>query len=74
VNIDRIGLDFQIIEDPYDEHERELLRIIEGIHREAKERAEPYIKALAWSRSHKLPRYVLMPKHPEIAPQPPPVV
>lgn len=52
---------FHVIEEPYDEYERSLVEIIEGISRDARERAEPYMKALRHSRSLKPRRYIVTP-------------
>jgi hypothetical protein len=58
------GIDFQIIEQPYNDLEIELVRQIEAIHREARDRAEPLIKALAWSRRLKPPTYYMIKANP----------
>lgn len=54
--------DIQAIEEPYDEHEKELLGTIEQIKRQYQLAIEPYVKLLAESRSYKMPKYIVIPK------------
>lgn len=54
-------MSLHVIEDPYDDNERKMVEIIEGIFRKAREDAEPYIKALSFSRACKMPRYIFTP-------------
>lgn len=54
--------DIQAIEEPYDDHEKELLNIIDQIKCQYQLAIEPYVKLLVKSRSYKMPKYVVIPK------------
>jgi len=51
----------QVIEEPWDEHELEILCRIDAIAERYKEEIRPLQEMLLNSRSLKMPRYIIMP-------------
>lgn len=61
------GFTLERVEEPYDEYERELLRLIEARYKAYQDDVAPLIKQLADRRACKHVRFVLIPNMPPVA-------